>query len=220
MGGAASIPDAPEAVLFYQGGQQGLPQHFLGGFGAHSAEGHQSAGISRPALRKILLLLLVNALPLPTLREHEGKFGLLYIVQPAQCCQIRKGEPLMRNLEPFDWWFTGLRREQSPTRAGLLGEPDIASLKAFGEYRRATFTKNLAARAKATASNTRGNRRMYGPANLVDGQEDTVWATDDGVNTPQVTFDLAHRATFSVIRIREAIQFGQRIDAVAVDRWD
>jgi alpha-L-fucosidase len=107
-----------------------------------------------------------------------------------------------------------------PTRAGLLGEPDVASLKAFGEYRRATFTKNLAARAKATASNTRGNRRMYGPANLVDGQEDTVWATDDGVNTPQVTFDLAHRATFSVIRIREAIQFGQRIDAVAVDRWD
>jgi phosphoadenosine phosphosulfate reductase len=25
----------------------------------------------------------------------------------------------MRHLEPFDWWFTGLRREQSPTRAGL-----------------------------------------------------------------------------------------------------
>src|SRR6202023_1260094 len=39
--------------------------------------------------------------------------------QPTQCCQIRKVEPLMRHLEPFDWWFTGLRREQSPTRAGL-----------------------------------------------------------------------------------------------------
>jgi alpha-L-fucosidase len=107
-----------------------------------------------------------------------------------------------------------------PNRAGLLGERDIASLKAFGEYRRATFTTNLAARAKATASNTRGNRLMYGPANLVDGQADTVWATDDGVRTPHVTFDLAHRATFSVIRIREAIRYGQRIDAVAVDRWD
>ena len=32
---------------------------------------------------------------------------------------MRKVEPLMRSLEPFDWWFTGLRREQSPTRAGL-----------------------------------------------------------------------------------------------------
>jgi phosphoadenosine phosphosulfate reductase len=64
-------------------------------------------------------LNLVNALPLTTLAEHESQFGLLYIVQPSQCCQIRKVEPLMRSLEPFDWWFTGLRREQSPTRAGL-----------------------------------------------------------------------------------------------------
>ena len=107
-----------------------------------------------------------------------------------------------------------------PNRAGLLGEQDIASLKAFGDYRRATFTKNLAARAKATASNTRGNSRMYGPANLVDGREDTFWATDDAVKTPQATFDLGRPAAFSVIRIREAVRFGQRIDAVAVDRWD
>ena len=107
-----------------------------------------------------------------------------------------------------------------PNRAGLLGEQDIASLKAFGEYRRATFTKNLAARAKATASNTRGNSRTYGPENLVDGREDTFWATDDAVKTPQATFDLGRPAAFSVIRIREAIRFGQRIDAVAVDHWD
>jgi len=64
-------------------------------------------------------LNLINALPLTTLAEHEGQFGLLYIVQPTECCRIRKVEPLMRSLEPFDWWFTGLRREQSPTRAGL-----------------------------------------------------------------------------------------------------
>jgi len=64
-------------------------------------------------------LNLVNALPLTTLAEHESQFGLLHIVQPTQCCQIRKVQPLMRHLEPFDWWFTGLRREQSPTRAGL-----------------------------------------------------------------------------------------------------
>jgi phosphoadenosine phosphosulfate reductase len=64
-------------------------------------------------------LNLINAMPLTTLGEHEAQYGLLYIVQPTQCCAIRKVEPLMRNLEPFDWWFTGLRREQSPTRANL-----------------------------------------------------------------------------------------------------
>lgn len=64
-------------------------------------------------------LNLINAMPLTTLAEHEAKFGLLHIINPTQCCQIRKVEPLMRSLEPYRWWFTGLRREQSPTRANL-----------------------------------------------------------------------------------------------------
>ena len=64
-------------------------------------------------------LNLVNALPVTTREEHESTRGLLHIVQPTECCQIRKVEPLMRSLEPYRWWFTGLRREQSPTRANL-----------------------------------------------------------------------------------------------------
>jgi phosphoadenosine phosphosulfate reductase len=64
-------------------------------------------------------LNLVNAVPKTTLQEHEKEFGLLHIVDPTKCCAIRKVEPLMRSLEPYSWWFTGLRREQSPTRAGL-----------------------------------------------------------------------------------------------------
>src|SRR3984885_11634327 len=64
-------------------------------------------------------LNLINAMPKTTLAEHEGQFGLLHIVEPTKCCAIRKVEPLMRSLEPFGWWFTGLRREQSPTRASL-----------------------------------------------------------------------------------------------------
>jgi phosphoadenosine phosphosulfate reductase len=64
-------------------------------------------------------LNLINALPLTTLAQHEAQFGLLHVINPTQCCQIRKVEPLMRSLEPYAWWFTGLRREQSPTRANL-----------------------------------------------------------------------------------------------------
>ena len=64
-------------------------------------------------------LNLINAMPKTTLAEHEGQYGLLHIVQPTECCSIRKVEPLMRSLEPYSWWCTGLRREQSPTRAGL-----------------------------------------------------------------------------------------------------
>ena len=73
----------------------------------------------RDSIVKEWSLNLVNALPKTTLAEHESQFGLLHIIDPGQCCAIRKVEPLMRSLEPFAWWFTGLRREQSPTRANL-----------------------------------------------------------------------------------------------------
>lgn len=64
-------------------------------------------------------LNLVNALPEKTVAEQEAQHGLLYIVEPAKCCGFRKVEPLAKSLEPFDIWFTGLRREQSPTRRNL-----------------------------------------------------------------------------------------------------
>jgi phosphoadenosine phosphosulfate reductase len=64
-------------------------------------------------------LNLVNVLPAQTVAEQESAFGILYGSEPTRCCQMRKVEPLMRALEPFDVWFTGLRREQSVTRRNL-----------------------------------------------------------------------------------------------------
>jgi alpha-L-fucosidase len=107
-----------------------------------------------------------------------------------------------------------------PNRDGLLSAPDIASLKGFGDYRRSTFARNLAAEAKATASNVRGNDPAFGAANLIDGREETYWATDDSAPEAAATFDLPRETSFGVIRVREAIRFGQRIDAFAVDRWN
>jgi phosphoadenosine phosphosulfate reductase len=64
-------------------------------------------------------LQLVNVLPRQTVPEQESAFGILYQTDPTRCCQLRKVEPLLGALEPFDVWFTGLRREQSPTRKNL-----------------------------------------------------------------------------------------------------
>jgi len=64
-------------------------------------------------------LNLINVLPTQTVPEQESAFGVLYRSEPTRCCQLRKVEPLLRALEPFDIWFTGLRREQSPTRKNL-----------------------------------------------------------------------------------------------------
>ena len=64
-------------------------------------------------------LNLVNVLPRQTVAEQESQFPILYRNDPTKCCQLRKVEPLMKALESFEVWFTGLRREQSPTRKNL-----------------------------------------------------------------------------------------------------
>jgi len=38
--------------------------------------------------------------------------------QPDQCCHIRKVEPLTKKLSGLSAWVTGIRRKQSPSRAG------------------------------------------------------------------------------------------------------
>jgi phosphoadenosine phosphosulfate reductase len=64
-------------------------------------------------------LSLVNVVPRKTVERQESEFGILYRSDPTKCCQLRKVEPLFQALESYDIWFTGLRREQSPTRKNL-----------------------------------------------------------------------------------------------------
>jgi phosphoadenosine phosphosulfate reductase len=64
-------------------------------------------------------LNLVNVIPRQTVAQQESALGNLYREDPTKCCQLRKVEPLLQALEPFETWFTGLRREQSVTRKNL-----------------------------------------------------------------------------------------------------
>ncbi|HEV7674055.1 MAG TPA: phosphoadenylyl-sulfate reductase [Candidatus Angelobacter sp.] len=73
----------------------------------------------RDRITKEWKLNLVNVVPQRTVQQQESELGILYVTNPTQCCQLRKVEPLMQALEPYAIWFTGLRREQSPTRKNL-----------------------------------------------------------------------------------------------------
>ena len=49
--------------------------------------------------------------------QHKREGPTLWETNPDHCCHIRKVEPLLRLLEPYDAWVSGIRREQSPSRA-------------------------------------------------------------------------------------------------------
>jgi phosphoadenosine phosphosulfate reductase len=64
-------------------------------------------------------LNLVNILPKQTVADQEAEFGILNQTAPDRCCAMRKVGPLFEALGDYELWFTGLRREQSKTRANL-----------------------------------------------------------------------------------------------------
>lgn len=76
-----------------------------------------------------------------------------------------------------------------PDRRGLVHENDAAALAGFGKALEETFRENLAG----------APRRARG------GREYVV--------------DLKRAARFNVVRLREEIRFGQRVDAFALDAW-
>jgi alpha-L-fucosidase len=108
----------------------------------------------------------------------------------------------------------------SPDKDGLISKEDAGILKDFGDILKQTFAVNLAKGATFTASNVRGkNAAKYGTSFLTDNSRYTYWATDDAVTKPDLVVDLHTAKTFNVIRLRENIKLGQRIEGAAFDAW-
>ncbi len=107
-----------------------------------------------------------------------------------------------------------------PDRRGQIPDPDLKTLREFRLLMAATFSLDLARGAKVTASNARGGLPQFGPENLIDGRRDTYWATDNGVTNAEVVVEFNKPVMFNVVRLREYLQLGQRVEAWALDRAD
>ncbi len=60
---------------------------------------------------------VVDVLPEKTVAEQDAAYGAeLFSRDPTLCCAMRKVEPLHKSLAGYEVWFTGVRREEAPTR--------------------------------------------------------------------------------------------------------
>ncbi|HET6170644.1 MAG TPA: phosphoadenylyl-sulfate reductase [Terracidiphilus sp.] len=62
---------------------------------------------------------LINLLPEKSVAEQEAEHGFLYRSSPDLCCKMRKVEPLFKAMADYRVWISGLRRDQSRSRADL-----------------------------------------------------------------------------------------------------
>jgi phosphoadenosine phosphosulfate reductase len=72
---------------------------------------------TRNEVARLLPIRVVDVLPQQTVAEQDAEFGAeLFSRDPNLCCARRKVEPLGNELKNYELWFTGVRRDEAPTR--------------------------------------------------------------------------------------------------------
>jgi phosphoadenosine phosphosulfate reductase len=64
--------------------------------------------------------------------QHRQEGPNLWERDPDRCCHIRKVEPLVQALQPYDAWVSGIRRDQSPSRGGT---PKVQWSERYGVWK-------------------------------------------------------------------------------------
>ena len=72
---------------------------------------------TRDAVAGTLPVTVVTLSPHLSVRQQDAAYGAdLWSRDPDLCCTLRKVAPLVRGLEAYDAWATGLRRDEAPGR--------------------------------------------------------------------------------------------------------
>ncbi|TYL53670.1 phosphoadenylyl-sulfate reductase [Agromyces mariniharenae] len=73
--------------------------------------------VTRDEVARALDVRIVDVLPEQTVAQQDAEFGAeLFARDPGLCCARRKVAPLQQALGGYEVWFTGVRREEAPTR--------------------------------------------------------------------------------------------------------
>ncbi|MCW2556012.1 MAG: phosphoadenosine phosphosulfate reductase [Mycobacterium sp.] len=85
---------------------------------------------TRDAVEAVYGVNVVNVTPQNSVATQDELLGKdLFARDAAQCCRMRKVEPLGKALRGYSAWVTGIRRVEAPTRANA---PFVSFDKAFG----------------------------------------------------------------------------------------
>jgi alpha-L-fucosidase len=103
-----------------------------------------------------------------------------------------------------------------PTKEGLIHPVDSARLVAFGEALQREFSCPLKANSIKSWKAT-NQRKGFAASNVMKGDRQTYWATDDDVREATLTMTLRKPVSLYRLRLCEPIQLGQRIDKFQVE---
>ena len=100
-----------------------------------------------------------------------------------------------------------------PDKSGTLPQSSVNTLKSLGELLTTRLGNDLARNASIEASLSRNNgtSRTYDASNMIDGDTDTYWATEDGIKSATITLTWDEPQTVRYVSMMEYIAKGQRV---------
>jgi phosphoadenosine phosphosulfate reductase len=87
---------------------------------------------TRDALVERYGLELIRPEVITVAEQHRHEGPNLWERDPDRCCHIRKVEPLEQALAPYAAWVSGIRRDQSPSRAST---PKVQWSQRYGVWK-------------------------------------------------------------------------------------
>lgn len=100
---------------------------------------------------------------------------------------------------------------------GLVNEKDVEQLMALRKQIDRDFEADLAKGQKVSASNIRGKSSDFNPENVIDGNPDSYWSTDDGTTEASISIEFESPTEVNRILLQEYIPLGQRVQEFAVE---
>ena len=106
-----------------------------------------------------------------------------------------------------------------PDRRGRISPNDSLRLMELRTELNRIFGNDLSKGAKINASDTRGGRlcHRFSAKNLLNGDYNSYWTTDDDILTPVITIEFKQPTTFNRVMLQEYIPLGQRVEEFAID---
>ncbi|MCW5516863.1 alpha-L-fucosidase [Muriicola sp. Z0-33] len=102
---------------------------------------------------------------------------------------------------------------------GLVHETDVQQLLALKKQIDKDFAIELSEKQTIKSSDTRGNSNEYGAENINDGDNETYWATPDGVTTSSFTLTFDTPTEVNRMVLQEYIPLGQRVQQFSVEAF-
>jgi alpha-L-fucosidase len=135
---------------------------------------------------------------------------------PDENDQVRSPANLMKLYFESAGRGANLLLNVPPDRRGRIFEADAQALKTFRDVLDKTLSRGLAKGATVTASSMFSP--AFAPANVLSGAK--LWAARENDRSGAwIALTLPKAVTFNLVRLREALEYGVRIDEFAFDVW-